>query len=80
MPLCTKFSIYEATTFPDGVVVAIYYDKVLKCWYAGNDEAQILSAVNLLLANPSSGWSITQARLGKHITTCTIHSHPEYFL
>ena len=80
MPLCTEFSIYKDATFPDDVIVAVYDGKVLKCWHADNDEAQILSAVERLLANPKSGWPATQTDLSKHITTCTIHSHPEYFL
>ena len=80
MPLCTEFSIYEDAIFSDAVIVAVYDDKVLKCWYANNNEAQILSAVNRLIASPSSGWPATQADLSKHITTYTIHSHPEYFL
>ena len=80
MPLCTEFYIYKDTTFPDDVIVAVYDDKVLKCWYANNNEAQILSTAKRLLANPSSGWPATQTNLNKHITTYTIHSHPEYFL
>ena len=80
MSLYTKFSIYEDATFPDDVIVAVYDDKVLKCWYANNNEAQILSAAKRLLANPSSGWPATQTDLSKHIATYTIHSHPEYFL
>ena len=80
MPLCTKFSIYEDTTLSNSVIVAVYDGKVLKCWYADNDEAKILSTVERLLANPKSGWPATQTDLSKHITTCTIHSHPEYFL
>ena len=80
MPLCTEFSIYKDATFPDDVIVAVYDGKVLKCWYTNNNEAQILSAVERLLASPSSGWPATQTDLSKHITTCTIHSHPEYFL
>ena len=80
MPLYTEFSIYEDATFSDGVIVAVYDDKVLKCWYANNNEAQILSAAKRLLANPSSGWPATQTDLSKHIATYTIHSHPEYFL
>ena len=80
MPLCTEFSIYKDATFPDDVIVAVYDGKVLKCWYTNNNEAQILSSVERLLANPKSGWSATQTDLSKHITTYTIHSHPEYFL
>ena len=80
MPLCTEFSIYEDVILSDDVIVAVYDGKVLKCWYANNNEAQILSATKRLLANPSSGWPATQTDLSKHITTYTIHSHPEYFL
>ena len=80
MPLCTEFSIYEDATFSDGVIVAVYDDKVLKYWYANNNEEQILLVAKLLLAAPSAGWLATQVSLGKHITTYTIHSHPEYFL
>ena len=80
MPLYTKFSIYEDATFSDGVIVAVYEDKVSKCWYANNNEVQILSTAKRLLANPSSGWPATQTDLSKHIATYTIHSHPEYFL
>lgn len=80
MPLYTEFSIYKDATFPDDVIVAVYDGKVLKCWYANNNEAQILSAVKRLIASPSSGWPATQTDLSKHITTYTIHSHPEYFL
>ena len=80
MSLCTEFSIYEDVTLSDTVIVAVYDDKVLKCWYANNNEAQILSAAKRLLANPSSGWPATQTGLSEHITTYTIHSHPEYFL
>ena len=80
MPSCTEFSIYEDATFPDDVIVAVYDDKVLKCWYANNNEAQILATAKQLLANPSLGWPATQINLNKHITTYTIHSHPEYFL
>ena len=80
MPLCTEFSIYEDATFSDGVIVAVYDNKVLKCWYADNNEAQILSAAKRLLANPSSEWPATQTALSKHIATYTTHSHPEYFL
>ena len=80
MPLCTEFSIYEDVILSDTVIVAVYDDKVLKCWYANNNEAQILSAAKRLLANPSSGWPATQTDLSKHIATYTIHSHPEYFL
>ena len=80
MPLCTEFSIYEDTIFSDTVIVAVYDDKVLKCWYTNNNEAQILSVAKRLLATPSLGWPATQTDLSKHITTYTIHSHPEYFL
>ena len=80
MPLCTEFSIYEDATVPDSVIVAVYDNKALKCWHTDNNEAQILSAAKRLLANPSSGWPATQTNLSKHITTYTIHSHPEYFL
>lgn len=80
MPLYTEFSIYKDATFPDDVIVAVHDDKGLKCWYANNNEAQILSAVKRLIASPSSGWPATQTDLSKHITTYTIHSHPEYFL
>ena len=80
MPLCTEFSIYKDATFPDGVIVVVQDDKVLKCWYADNNEAQILSAVKRLLIDTSSGWTATQTDLSKHIATYTIHSHPEYFL
>ena len=80
MSLCTEFYIYEDAIFSDAVIVAVYDDKVLKCWHTNNNEAQILSAAKRLLANPSSGWPATQTNLSKHITTYTIHSHPEYFL
>lgn len=80
MPLYTEVFIYKDATFPDDVIVAVYDGKVLKCWYANNNEAQILSAVKRLIASPSSGWPATQTDLSKHITTYTIHSHPEYFL
>ena len=80
MPLCTEFSIYKDATFPDDVIVAIHDGKVLKYWYANNNEAQILSVAKRLLAAPSSGWPTMQTDLSKHITTYTIHSHPEYFL
>ena len=80
MPLCTEFSIYKDAILSDDVIVAVYDNKVLKCWYANNNEAQILSAAKRLFANPSSGWPATQTDLSKHITTYTIHSHPEYFL
>ena len=80
MPLYTEFSIYKDATFPDDVIVVVRDDKVLKCWYANNNEAQILSAVKRLIASPSSGWPATQTDLSKHIATYTIHSHPEYFL
>ena len=80
MPLCTEFSIYEDAIFSDTVIVAVYDDKVLKCWYTNNNEAQILSVAKRLLAAPNLGWPATQTDLSKHITTYTIHSHPEYFL
>ena len=80
MSLTTEFHIYKNTTFPDGVIIVVYDDKVLKCWYAYNNEAEILSAAKQLLTAPSSGWSATHADLSKHIATYTIHSHPEYFL
>ena len=80
MQFITEFSIYKDATFPDDVIVAVYDDKVLKCWYANNNEAQILSAAKRLIASPSSGWPATQTDLSKRITTYTIHSHPEYFL
>ena len=57
MPLCTEFSIYEDTTFPDEVIVVVHDGKVFKCWYADNNEVQILSAAKRLIAAPSSGWS-----------------------
>ena len=80
MQFITEFSIYKDATFPDDVIVAVHDDKMLKCWYANNNEAQILSAAKQLLTAPSSGWSATQTDLGKYIATYTIHAHPEYFL
>ena len=59
MPLCTEFSIYKNATFPDDVIVGVYDGKVLKCWYADNNEEQILSAAKRLIASPSSGWPAT---------------------
>ena len=80
MSFTTEFHIYKDATFPDDVIVAVHDDKMLKCWYANNNEAQILSAAKRLLTDTSSGWPATQTDLSKHIATYTIHSHPEYFL
>ena len=76
----TKFYVFQSDNARQVVVAILINDIIFQCWYANNNETQILSAAKRLLTAPSSGWLATQTDLSKHIATYTIHSHPEYFL